>query len=349
MNLVINNLKIKKSESKVIFALAIIFCVLIAFFKESIFPEKYFFDSYGIQDLVEHPYKSVGDTSVTNTANFYKILHVDRYVWTPILALVSYFIGILVVFKKYNVEAISFTKFLLITAYSVMAMVYISTFSKDLVVFLLVVLPFIFFEKKYLLIWTLFVLFYATFFRNYWFITILLFWGFKFFIVRKPKLVLIAIPVYYVLISFVYNYIFGTPLSMIRYLTNLDRDADSAQTAIAIFIKGSNFFLEAMNYFVTLIFLIAPIPLILLAKPFYIILALLIILFFYNFIKLYIKEYSNKDYTNIFSFVISFMLVQSLFEPDYGSFVRHLAPLYPLIFVCIAKNTKILKPENPLI
>lgn len=340
MNLIINNLTLRKRDTIFIFALGIVLCILMAFCKESIFPKKYFFDSYGIQNLIENPHKSVGDTSVTNTATFYRILKVDRYILTPALALVLYFTAIYVIFRKYSVESISFFKFLLIIIYSAMAMVYISTFSKDFVVFSMVVLPFIFFEKKRLWIWTLFVLFYALFFRNYWFITISLFWGIKLFIVKKPKLLLIAIPFYYILISFVYFYIFGTPLSLIRYYANMDRDADSAQTAISIFINGDNFLMEAANYFVTLIFLIIPIPLLLLAKPFYIVLTLLISVFFFNFIKLYIKEFSSKEYTNIFSFVISFMLVQSLFEPDYGSFVKHLAPLYPLIFVCIAKNTK---------
>lgn len=346
MNIIINNLKLRKQDSMILIVMGILVCILVAFFKESIFPEKYFFDSYTIQRLVERPYKDIGDKSFTNTADFFRILHIDKFVLAPIIALVSYISAIIFLFKRYNLEIISFQKFLLIVVYSAMAMVYISTYSKDLILFLVVIVPFVFFEKKALLVWTLFVILYATFFRQYWFIILALFWGLKYFIVKKPKLLLLAIPVYYVLISFIYNYIFGTSLSMIRYLTNLDRDAESAQTAIKIFIPGSNFLLEAANFFVTLLLLIAPIPLVLLGKPFYIILALLIIVFFYNFIRLYAVKFASKELTNIFSFVISFMLVQSLFEPDYGSFVRHLAPLYPLIFVCIAKNTKFSKEEE---
>lgn len=346
MNLVINNLKIKKIDSNLVFAFGILICILIAFFKESIFPEKYFLDSHTIQNLIERPYKAVGEDSFTNTAKFFKFLHIDKTFFAPLIALVSYLFAIIFLFKKYNVELVSLLKFFLIVAYSAMAMVYMSTYSKDLVLFLIVVIPFVLFEKKSPLIWSLFVILYASFFRNYWFVTIALFWGIKLFIVKKPKLLLIAIPVFYILISFVYNYIFGVSLSLIRYEANLDRDADIAQTTIATYISGDNFLLEAANYLITLVFLILPIPLFLLLKPFYMILTMLIVIFFYNFIKLYIKEYKNPEYVNIFSFVISFMLVQSLFEPDYGSFVRHLAPLYPIIFVCIAKNTKVLEFEE---
>ena len=346
MHFIYNKIRVRKKDSIVLFTIGIIFCVLIAFFKESIFPEKYFFDSLTLQYGVDHPIKETLDQSFSNTAYFYRIFHIDKNFAAPILALLVYFFVIFKLFKNYSVNYISFFSYALIIVYSAIAMVYLATYSKDLVLFLIVVLPFVYLEKKSLLIWSLFVVFYAFYFRNYWFIIIALFWGFKFFITQKPRLLLLAIPVYYILISFMYNYIFGTPLSMIRYLTNLDRDAESAQTAIAIFIDGNNFLMEATNYFVTLIFLIVPIPLLLLGKPFYVILTLLIMVFFYNFIKTYLKEYSNKDYTNIFSFVISFMLVQSLFEPDYGSFVRHLAPLYPLIFVCIVKNVKNLEIEE---
>lgn len=331
---------IRKKDSIVFFTIGILFCIFIAFFKESIFPEKYFFDSLTLEYGIEHPVRERLDQSFSNTAKFYRIFHIDKSFTAPLLALFFYFFVIFKLFKNYSVNYISFFSYILIVLYSAIAMVYMATYSKDFLLFLIVMVSFVFFEKKSLIIWSIFVFFYAYFFRNYWFISIALFWGIKLFLVKKPKLLILFIPFYYILISFVYNYIFGTPLSLIRYMTNLDRDAESAQTAIAIFIQGDNFFLEAANYFVTLIFLIVPLPLLLLAKPLYIVLTILISLFFYNFLKLFVKEYGNKEYSNIFSFVISFMLVQSLFEPDYGSFVRHLAPLYPLVFVCIAKNTQ---------
>lgn len=346
MNLVVNNLILKKADSIFVFSLGIILCIGVAFFKESIFPEKYFFDSLTLQHGIENPIRQRLDQSFSNTANVYRFFHIDKFFLAPVLALVVYFLVIFKLFKNYSVNYISLLSYALIVTYSAIAMVYMATYSKDFVLFIIVVVPFVYLEKRALVVWSVFVLIYAYFFRSYWFITIALFWTIKFFIVGKPKLLPWVIPLFYFLISFVYNYIFGTPLSLIRYLTNVDRDAESAQTAIAIFIKGDNFVLEAANFFVTLIFLIVPIPLLLLGKPFYIILTLLIAVFFFNFIKLYIKEYANKNYSNIFSFVIAFMLVQSLFEPDYGSFVRHLSPIYPLIFVCIAKNTRFIETEE---
>jgi hypothetical protein len=135
MNLVINNLRIKKTESKFVFVFGILICVLVAFFKESIFPEKYFFDSQTIQRIIEKPYKDEGDKSFTNTAIFYRKLHIDKVVAAPILAVTFFLMGILVIFKKYKIEAVSFLNFVLIVAYSAIAMVYMSTYSKDFVLF----------------------------------------------------------------------------------------------------------------------------------------------------------------------------------------------------------------------
>jgi hypothetical protein len=66
---------------------------------------------------------------------------------------------------------------------------------------------------------------------------------------------------------------------MVRYLANFNRDEETAQTAIATYIKGGNFALEAANFFISLLFLIVPIPLLLLGKPFYVILTILIVVF----------------------------------------------------------------------
>lgn len=346
MNLITKNLIIKEKDSRLIFIFGILVCVLMAFLKEYIFPEKYFYDSHGLEKLIEHPNRYYSAESFTNTATFYRILHIDNYIVAPILALVTYFLVIMRLFKNYSISYISFFSYALIVIYSAIAMVYLATYSKDLVLFIIVVVPFVFLEKKSLIIWTFFVLFYAYIFRTYWFISIALFWFIKLFIIQSPKRFLLLIPIIYLTMNVIYHYVFGTSISLIREGANTDRDIESGQTIIKTFIKGNNVFAESLNSIVTLIFLIVPIPLFLLLKPFYIILTILIIVFFYNFIKFYLREYKIKDYTNIFSFVISFMLVQSLFEPDYGSFVRHLSPLYPLIFVCIAKNTKFVETEE---
>ncbi|MCY0970069.1 hypothetical protein [Chryseobacterium wangxinyae] len=347
MNLITNNnLIIRKKDSTLIIIFGVLVCVLMAFLKENIFPEKYFYDSHGLQKLIERPNRYYSAESFTNTATFYRILHIDRIIVAPILALLTYFFVIFKLFKNYSVNYISFFSYALIVIYSAIAMVYLATFSKDLVLFIIVVVPFVFLEKKSLIIWTLFVIFYAYVFRTYWFISIALFWFIKLFIIQSPKRFLLLVPVIYLIMNVVYHYVFGTSIALIREGANTDRDIESGQTIIKTYIEGSNVFLESLNSIVTLIFLILPIPLFLLLKPFYVILTILITVFFFNFIKLYVKQYKNKDYTNIFSFVISFMLVQSLFEPDYGSFVRHLSPLYPLIFVCVAKNTKFVETED---
>jgi len=341
MYLIYKNLKIRKKDSTLFFIIGVLFCAFIAFFKEYIFPEKYFFDSVTLQYAIDHPIRERLEQSFSNTAKFYRILHIDKNFVAPLLCIVTYFLLIVKLFKNYSIEYISFFSYILVVAYSAIAMVYLATYSKDFLLFLLVIIPFVYFEKKSIIIWTLFVVFYAYFFRTYWFISIALFWGIKLFIIKSPKKFLLLIPLVYLAMNFVYHYIFGTSITAIREGANTDRDIESGQTIIKTYIEGSNLLSESLNSIVTLVFFIVPIPLFLLLKPFYIILTLLIVVFFYNFLKFYLNESRHKEFENIFSFVISFMIVQSLFEPDYGSFVRHLSPLYPFIFLCIVKNTRV--------
>ncbi|EOA1112542.1 hypothetical protein ACHM6P_005110, partial [Escherichia coli] len=46
------------------------------------------------------------------------------------------------------------------------------------------------------------------------------------------------------------------------------------------------------------------------------------------------KSFKSKDKTlrAVIALILSFSALQSIFEPDYGSYVRHLSPLYPLFF-----------------
>jgi hypothetical protein len=41
---------------------------------------------------------------------------------------------------------------------------------------------------------------------------------------------------------------------MVRYLANFNRDEETAQTAIATYIKGGNFALEAANFYIAFVF-----------------------------------------------------------------------------------------------
>jgi hypothetical protein len=337
MILLVNNKKLSRKNSDILLFLGFMLCLFIAFFKESIFPAKYFWDADTIEFLILHPRFDSADNSFMNTANFYRVIGLDRSFLAPLFSIVSYLGVVLFLFKRYNVRRVSMGKYWVILIFSVIAMVYMSVYSKEFVLFVFVIIPFTLFEKKNIWVWFLFVVFYAFAFRSYWFLVLAVFFITRLFLVLNPKRLLAFIPIFFIVFAIVYLRISGQNISAIRESVNLVRGVGEAQTMIVPYIIGESALLQGLNNLVTFLFLVVPIPLFLILKPFYIILGTLITMFFYYFLSFYWKNRNDKEYRNIFSFIFSQILVLSLFEPDYGSFVRHISPLFPFIFVCIVK------------
>lgn len=334
------------SISLFIIGLSFLLFVLMGFMKESIFPHKYFYDSYTIQGYIIQHFFAASDPAYANTAKFYSVLGLtDRYVIIPILSMILYF-GILIkVFRELPSKKIKFSTYLVFVFFTIMAMVYLTTFSKDCLVALFIVLPFFFlYKKKWGHFYIIFLMcVYAYFFRQYWFLVAAYFFVFRILFQKKVSLfyILLFLFLSYVCLYFVFKAKMGMNITDIRMGLNEDRIGDKdATTAIVNFIPGSNVISETLNVFITFITLMFPIPL-LLIHPSLIYLIVFVCLAFavLQLRRVYINERkstsSNLSIVNCLSLLLALLVVQGVFEPDYGSFVRHLSPLYPVMFLLI--------------
>lgn len=320
--------------------LSLLIVVIVAFTKEYIFPVKYFGDVNTIEYLINNPTIDTGDKSFMNTALVFRILHLDRYILTPLITVILYYIGIKAIFKIYDINAVSLINYLVITAYSAIAMVYLATYSKDLFLYSLVIIPFVFLEKRNIIIWTILVFIYAYFFRTYWLLVICSFWALKLFFIKSPIRLFVFIIGFFFTIVFLFDFVLGINLSSFREGANILRTEEEAQTMIISYIEGESFIMQGLNAIITFLFLIIPIPLFLFLKPFYVVMFFLIAFIFYYFFMFFFKNIKKKYFHNIYSLIISMLLVQSIFEPDFGSFLRHLSPFYPLLFIFLTKTEK---------
>lgn len=338
MQIYFKNKRFSNRSVILLLALSVLVVVAVAFAKEYIFPLKYFGDANTVEDLINNPSKDTGDKSFMNTALVFRFLKLDRYVLTPFVTLVLYFWGVKAVFKRYKINNLSFINYTIITVYSAIGMVYLATYSKDLFLYSFVILPFIFLEKKKIILWTILVLIYAYFFRMYWLLVISSFWVIKLYFIKSIPRLIIAIVGFFFTIALLFELVLGISLSSFRDAANMIRTEDEAQTMIQTYITGEAFVTEGFNAIVTLFFLIIPIPLFLFLKPFYVLMFFLIAFIFYYFFKFLRKNIEDISYQNVYSLIISMLLVQSLFEPDFGSFLRHLSPFYPLLFIFLTKK-----------
>ncbi len=339
------------SSSNYLWAVTTTFLFVFSLIKEYLLPERFFYDALAISSFIQKKADfTIGD-SYSSTAAFYSIFSVtDNSIFLSIISAILIFSSFYVYSSKSNANRLTFLEFSSVVFFMFLSLTFMTMISKDLIVLILVT-PFIYFAKKGtigLITWSLLATLYAVYFRAYWFLFITMFWGIYLLLAltRKPLLLLIAIPSALLVLSFIFSYVLGTDLDSFRMTINnyrLDNNYEDVRTAILPWIAGSGPIISWINTVITWLTLIIPIPLIILFSPYYLIISFFIMLLFFKFWKKIINEITERKNPEIAacgSLIISFTVIQSVFEPDYGSYVRHLAPLYPIIFFVILKGNR---------
>ncbi|WP_338151276.1 hypothetical protein [Persephonella sp. IF05-L8] len=234
--------------------------------------------------------------------------------------------------NKYFIGIFSLWSFLMV--------VYLGQFSKEISVIILLTLTlYIAGKKDYIFFPALIVILilYAYYFRIYW-VIILYFVLFLYFIKNFSKFKYILFLIGFLFLFVIANYK-GIFLTDARASVNSFRIGSiDAQSLILNPLKNTSFVTDFLNSIIIFIFFIFPIPIILKLKLKYILFSLWELFNIFLFIK---AAYFFKNKYDVpihikkrvkFSiiFIISFIFTQSLFEPDYGSFLKHQIGLIPL-------------------
>lgn len=329
----------------------IIFIALLgyAIFKQYILPKYFFFDENTITQFMQWGAQFKPGDSYASTAKFFSILGVDRAtLWFPPFAAVLIIAQYLYHLKKSKARHFTLIELVIFVFLAFLSVTYMSMLSKDFIV-ALVITPFIFFAKRGLpgiLTWSMIALLYATYFRTYWFIMIPIFWGLYtvFRVTRKRLYLILSVPLTLLALSFTFSLFLGLDLDNFRTTINdsrIEGGDNNARTMILPWIDGGGPVLSWLNSTITWVTLMIPMPLFILLSPYYLFIASLITVLFY---KLWIAFFqilahkSQPDLAACSALIISFIAIQAIFEPDYGSYVRHLAPLYPLCLYVIFKS-----------
>ncbi|NDL62330.1 hypothetical protein [Acerihabitans arboris] len=334
---------------------------LFATIKQKVFPNYYFLDANTINNFIMHKSTLTKGDSYASTAAFYSALNVskDSIVFPVISALIicGFFFWIL---KKSKATRMSLLELGMFLYCMLLSIVYMTLLSKDFIV-LLIIIPFISLASHKaigLVIWSVVALFYAYFFRGYWLLILALFWTLyvMFSWIKKPKqLFLIVLALLFVL-AVLFKIGMGVDLDNYRTMVNDIRSEAvdiSAKSMITSYIPGGGVIIGWLNVYLVWLFMMVPIPLILSLSPFYLIISFFISMLFWKFWSATKSELITKKNTTLkatICLIISFTAIQSIFEPDYGSYVRHLSPLYPLffyvLFVSRGKTEVIKEKEN---
>lgn len=317
-------------------------------------PARFRGDETTIQELAQQIWETPEDDSYSSVAFIYRILGLADQ---PLLAsLIGFCIGCIPYFLIFRgTSSDSYGKYTapILIFGVIMTAVYMGTYSKEVFVVPIVIL-FIVLKAgsgRMLVILTA-VCCYAEFVRNYWFflaasILVLLAsqklfrsWTAMFW--TSAALVLAG--------SAFITAIMGVPADYFRTSVNLFREATGdVNSLIPRYVEFPEPVGGILNNLLSFVVLQVPIPLLLKASPYYLLLSFVIgmlwIIFYRSVLSSNIINMSDRDLQTRFircvCLLLSFVVTQSFFEPDYGSALKHLTPLIPvLLWVYVHSNTR---------
>lgn len=345
--------------------------LLITVVKYNILPPKYFYDSNKIVNIMN----GIGltDSGFTYAANFYrsidifqiKELHLfingqtviidEMLQWGLILSFLgtTFLFNLLIKRKEY-----SFMEYIFIYISVVLLNIYVFNISKDFIQFLfLLVLYIILMNKKWnnkvkILLMSLVLSYEALNFRMYYGIMALLIISLYsiYQLLFKDKELTTSNLVRFLLISFLAFFIevFGVSLisnssfqEIMTARSSVNDIREGSMDAATIILEplgdNTNIFIFSVNYIINFIRMLLPFELMLKGIKY---LAFIIYQLFitYNIYLLWKKTKNNPKTILLFITILSYEMMSVIFEPDFGSFVKHQTAMTLIFLEMIITN-----------
>lgn len=339
-----------------LFLFMMLLMLAVALVKESVMKPYFFSDQITIFSFMKMTYSFGPGNSYGSTAYFYKLLGFEQssivFALISAVMIISTFVFIFIKVRGGSMNIFDIGVFLF---FCFSSMINLTWQSKDFIVFLMMMPLLITFMNRTagLLIWTCFAVFYAYYFRTYWFLFLLEFYGLLLMsrYIHKGKWIFILCLLSLLVLAFGFQYGLGIDVDNFRNEVNehrLDSTGDGSNTLIRPWVPAGNPIFGWINVSLTWITFFVPFPLILMLSPYYVVISCFIILMFRRIWQTLSAALQDRTYPLVVLFaliIISYTVVQSLFEPDYGSYLRHLAPFYPLMFYVYLSFGKFKKEE----
>lgn len=353
----------KITKNKLLLFMTIIFeTLIIKVLQYKILPGKYFYDAEKIMLIMNG--SKITDKGFSFTANLFNTINIFNITslqgWSICISVIFTLI-LLIVLNKKNDYTLSQSFF--VVASIALLNIYVFNLSKDIIqfVFFLIIYWIIFNDKiknkHKILLSNIVLLFIALYFRTYFGIVLLLadtiYFSYYFFVKssqekkKQIKIIMLIITLFFIEVFIVgqistenYNLIINARHSINIYREN----STDANTMINdILGQNSNFLIFIGNYIINFARMLVPIEL--LIKGFKYIPFIIYQLFItYNILKI-LRKINNKNIVMI-SMIIGFLMVSIIYEPDFGSFIRHESALVLIILNMCIENSKNKEEKN---
>lgn len=338
------------SKNEILYSI-VIFSFLGKIIQLYFLPNNYFYDSERVNYMVIAPgneYSWGGSYEVT--ADIFRKINLLNFTtiqqWSVSIGIIF---SLILILMLENCSITNDREKLFLWCSVGMLNIYVFTIGKDIVQYVIFLFVYIVCNIKcnrWIKVTLVSLIFYyeSTFFRSYYLVMaglfVLVFLILRKLTANKQRIFFAFLTIFVVMFTAVYLMQFINPDDYDELLTiktyNENKDAN---TAINNLISGNSFRVFVINYFINLIRLVIPIELLFKGIgyiPFLFFMYLLVM-----FIKDLLSSYNNfnEDIILYLSVFLSYILVSALFEPDFGSWARHLSASMPLIYLVVFRNS----------
>jgi hypothetical protein len=314
-------------------------CLAFASLNQSLLPEKYFADSKNLEGLALTATGPSVDSFIT-TAWIYRALGGLEYpVVTYLVTVALFFVLVFCCASWTDISRFSLIETALFCFCGVEAAIYLAQYSKESLV-VLVVLAFVVMPRSAWgdILFMAIACGYALMIRDYWFLIVVAYAAFR-LLLRSGKLY--RIPVFLIIamlcMAFGTAVVLGVNLNSFREVVS-QTNSLYAQTAIIDYIPVTGPLGGALNALCTLVLLVVPIPLAVTGSPVYLAFAGVMALLWITLLTVVRRGMRNGWFVfdvrlaRAVSLLLAMVTVLAVFEPDYGSYIKHLTPVLPLFF-----------------
>jgi len=307
-------------------------------------PDRFLFDEDVILDRVRYvvDFVAFGD-SFDNLAWVMKMFGLG-VLGTSVLGFALSAWNLLLAVWKSGATRLTPTEFFLVLFWAVAQTAYIGLPSKEIVISLIVLVILTWRESRYLLpVFAGSVLFVVVFFRLYWAIalgaTVCLYLAPRPF--RSPALLAVMAVLIFFSAALLLQIEFGQSLDFARKMANDFRFVGEVGSMIVPLLPGDGMVIDVINAVLILCTFLLPVPLftsgVMTQVAGGIGIFLTAALFFHAYLSHRALFEADRFERLCFCFFFSFLVTQAIFEPDYGSFLRHLSPMSPLLLYTILR------------
>lgn len=322
--------------------------VIVAWQAHKMLPKKFFLDESIIVRFIGGELVADGFSSYGTTGWLYRVTGLGSIpAFFPVVSYVVFAVTVFAAINWRDIPRMSIPALALTAGSLLLGSVYLSQYSKEFFVLPLVLILLLARRSVgWELVWIASAVLYAVLVRQYWLLVVALYLAFRFLIPRMrwtwmvPGTILIGFAVMIV----VFQLFLDAPLTFYRTDINIALDFDRS-TQIDDVLTGSSFLAQWANAAVIMFLLAFPMPLLasgsavqMLAGGF--------IAVCWALLAVRARFVIGRRGPGLIplAFLLSFLMVQTAFEPDFGSYVRHITPQLALFLALLSATTRRVEP-----